>query len=818
MSLNRLQAVNQNKRAQGPSDTLFEIFKNQAELHKSRIGPSTTSSTQTSSLKKIYDQANLAQESGGEGIQLAHKATQHLQQREVMQQSVKASKRSPADELQLEAEKTPREDPLAIDHVKALRQARGQVEKLLQELYAEKFKIDENQDKDNTGALDEKIQHLEEALDALELLLKKISTKNEEESFLYSLKKHESTRHTGRENISSDEENDDVIINMDGSDDDSPPNESQRSNLGTLIARRTTTRRRPRVNDDSEALTTLEHTSRPNTVDDTQTQGDDLPRILNQEARKAIIKIDNKILDYSLRANQVLREIREYEKNIHESQQGSPKKNIEKLKNALEEKKFLYIQIARNIGALYMRRDELSRPFLSSPEKELPDPEHITDGLSERTHNLEKTYKNNLSAYIKQINDDPDVKQKAASWNRRAGFAAFGSSFFITNTVGRLIGLSAVAGFMPAWINPVFAPIAAGFFHTAIATPTAKQIMLRTWRSPVLAEMNNYFRLQGAYVHDKLSNKLDERKYASKNPENKDLLTIEERLNEERSFSDIFCERYKSEEMPYSAYTAMYSLKGIIEALVFPGNKPSPDTFLVIDTVAHAISGFASGAIYLHGQQSQRSERPGNIVDVIPTREIYQAQADWLMSRREDLSAMIKARQEIDKNDPTLRQLAIKLHKTEVALLTAVAKTGRFTSWWHDFKTQFKPEVLADTLADMAGRIIALYPTAVVNYFCTSLRASSNPLLFILGHALPAIALIEPPGFALRGIYGGFVRAMIQAAAGTGTAPTSHPATPVSAKEMLHNQEDDNSVIVTMSDEEAESWVGNPNEWDAQQV
>ena len=206
---------------------------------------------------------------------------------------------------------------------------------------------------------------------------------------------------------------------------------------------------------------------------------------------------------------------------------------------------------------------------------------------------------------------------------------------------------------------------------------------------------------------------------------------------------------------------------------------------------------------------------------------MYQAQTEWLLSRRNDLKKMITELEAVDQNDPRVRELSTKLHKTEVALLTAAAKTGRFTAWWHDFTAQFKPEVLADTLADAAGRILSLYPTAVVSHFCTSLRESPNPMLVMLGYALPAISLIAVPGFQARGIHGGLIRACIQSVYGAGTLPDKknkaeqHPVDP----------EEDNSIRISISDSDSETgsdsetdsegeerWVGQPLKRDAEIV
>ena len=172
---------------------------------------------------------------------------------------------------------------------------------------------------------------------------------------------------------------------------------------------------------------------------------------------------------------------------------------------------------------------------------------------------------------------------------------------------------------------------------------------------------------------------------------------------------------------------------------------------------------------------------------------------------------MIAEIEAVDKNDLRLRELSIKLHKTEVALLTAAAKSGKFTAWLHDFKAQFKPEVLVDTLCDMVGRVVSLYPTAVVNQFCSGLRASANPFLAMIGYIIPA-----------RGIYCGIIRACIQSMVGVGSAASKtehHHSAP---------DEEDMSEIITLNDSDYETdsdeeddkdtWTGRPLKHDEEMV
>jgi hypothetical protein len=42
------------------------------------------------------------------------------------------------------------------------------------------------------------------------------------------------------------------------------------------------------------------------------------------------------------------------------------------------------------------------------------------------------------------------------------------------------------------------------------------------------------------------------------------------------------------------------------------------------------------------------------------------------------------------------------------------------------------------------------------------MRKSRDPLDMFLGHAIPAVLLIFPPGFSCRALYSGLIRALIQ--------------------------------------------------------
>lgn len=692
---------------------------------------------------------------------------------------------------------------LKSDHLDEVKKGRNLIAENLKKLQLQKKAMHDDDD-DTIEAINAQIDVLKIALKSIEVTLEKVFNPSEEES------KSEKNKELARGGHISGGES--------SADDDSAISSDSASNLKNLIIKRTTTK--PRSSADSysnptEASKAQQDKEKPLA---TPAVKDDISNYLSKEDKKKIIKIDNKIIEYAESANRFLKEINDRRNKISVS---DPSRHESEM-NALT---YGYLQVMSDIGKLYLKRDAVGKSFLSLPKAEAADPEHVAQGISQKTFDLEAAYKSKRDAHITYITQTSEGRLEADRANLLGGAAAFGTSFFLANTLSRILGLSAIGA--PAWIITVFAPIVAGALHTLVATPTAKQFMLRTWKSPALGEMNNYFRLLGSYWYDSRTGECDEKKYVSKNPANTELLTVEERMNESRSLGDIFHDRYFCEEYGYLSYASLYSIKGIFQPLAFRYLNPSPDAAIGIDTVAHAIAGFLSGAIYLSAQQSQRSNMPGNSADVAQTRETAQAEADWLTSLRDDLTQMIASLKAVNKDDPRIQSLSVKLRKTEIKLLTAVAKTGRFSSWWHDAKTQFNSEVLADTLADMAGRIISLYPTAIVNLFCSGLKSSPNPFLQMLGYILPAITLIAPPGFQLRGLYTGLIRAGIQSIYGVGspsTPPT--PSAPSTEPEKAEastapSEESDDSVIITLYEDDEEDsdesdegvWRGQPSKY-----
>ena len=760
------------------------------------------------SLEEIYEKSKSTQSHESETLLYEHEEKQNLEAEKLLREKtqIKPEEKSESDDDHLDIP----------DYLIEINKAKKDIEKKLKELQSKKESEGKDQDSDNIREFDTEIAALKKSLNEIEIVQKKLSS-DEKHKNPYK------TKHLSDGN-SSDGEN-----TASSGDKEAELSPKSKSNLTKTIIKRTTTKPRSSADAKNSSIKFSSPLTGNESKDTNQNFKDDIHQFANIEDRKRIIKIDKKILKGSKFADVLILKItrcKQKIENFNESSQSSDEEfpadrstKVAELEKKLKKLEQHYAELICELGRLFEERDNVGRPFLSPPVKELADTELITQGISEETKKLEENYKKMLKEYTDKVNNDPVVEVNSARWNLAAGAAAFGTSFFITNTASRLLGL--IPG-VPPWISTVFAPIVAGFLHTVVATPTAKQIMLRTWRSPVLAEMNNHFRLMGAYWHDKRENQLHEKKYASKDPNNQNLLTIEERLADERDFSSIFFDRYHSEENPYFSYTAFYSLKGILQTLAFHSIHPSTEAAIGIDTVTHAIAGFISGAIYLEAQQSRRGQRPDNTVDVNPTREIFQAQTDWLTSRRNDLKKMISEIENVDKADPRLRELSIKLHKTEVALVTAAAKSGILTAWLHDFKAQFKPEVLIDTLCDMAGRIVSLYPTAVINHFCNGLRASANPFLVMLSYVLPAASLIAVPGFQARGIYCGIIRACIQSIAGVGSASNK--------KERKDSAPDDEDIseIITLNDSDYETdsveeedrgaWAGLPLKRDEEMV
>jgi hypothetical protein len=345
--------------------------------------------------------------------------------------------------------------------------------------------------------------------------------------------------------------------------------------------------------------------------------------------------------------------------------------------------------------------------------------------------------------------------------------------------------------------------------------------------------MKNYYLLLGSYGADRWKGELDKKKYSSKDTEKTEKLTIVERWSEERSIHEINCERMKTEEAGYLAYTINYILKGIIPT-VNPAAFDSKDLLTRgYDAIAHGVAGAISSAQYVYAQQYLRSRDPKAAEKILPTGAISGMEAAKLKSLASDLNNAIHSDQY--KNDTEAQQAFARLSRTtNRALIIAERKSHYFGTLTHEFKNSLKdvPSRL-DMTAEALGRIVSLMFVAGMSQVTSELRKSTDPGLRFLGHAIPAIDLIVPPGWAFRGLYIGYIRAALEVVYQINKSDEKKQDTVTRMPKLdptPMDGDDDNSVIVTVTEESSKEdssiiipmvddssyWDGNPDSSDEQ--
>ena len=216
----------------------------------------------------------------------------------------------------------------------------------------------------------------------------------------------------------------------------------------------------------------------------------------------------------------------------------------------------------------------------------------------------------------------------------------------------------------------------------------------------------------------------------------------------------------KTEETGYYAYTMNYILKGI-GPTVAPAAFDSKDLLTRgYDAIAHGVAGAISSAEYVYAQQYLRSRDPKAEEKILPTLAISGMEAAKLKSLESDLDNAIKFNQ-YDRG--TKHALARLLSTTKKAAVIAERKSHYFGTLLHELTSSFKdvPSRL-DMTAEALGRIVSLMFVAGMSQVTSELRQSPHPLLRFLGHVIPAIDLIVPPGWAFRGLYIGYIRAALE--------------------------------------------------------
>ncbi len=385
---------------------------------------------------------------------------------------------------------------------------------------------------------------------------------------------------------------------------------------------------------------------------------------------------------------------------------------------------------------------------------------------SDETRKLEKLHAEKLAELHARVENDPG---SSIGWDALAGILGFSVSFLIGNTVGRMFPGA-------AWVGAgLSAP-----FHVIFATPVVKNLMARTWSADSLAEFNNYFKLLGNRWGDARRGETEVRKYDSRDPTQTNKLTIDQRMAENKSFAELLNNRYRDEEAGYWSYTFNYTIKAAMMAYMSQWMSQDKIEVKVTEAAWHGIMGMVSGAEYVMFQQHARSTQPGAKMTVVPTREIFAAQADSLKSLFEDLTNAV--RQDPEKPDThldpaTLRTLRKESARIAKEMLAAERKSRVAGIAGYELVEQFRGDAKWDTLSEVLGRFITLIPTSAVIHLTTQLRKSPDPLMMFLGHFIPAVALIQPlplpiPGFTGRPYVCGIIRAGLQMFVSGRTTPT----------------------------------------------
>ena len=452
---------------------------------------------------------------------------------------------------------------------------------------------------------------------------------------------------------------------------------------------------------------------------------------------------------------------------------------------------------------------------------------------SEDTIALENEYDEAFKEYKRELDTYSCTWLKAAAGKLFAGPAAFSVSFLIGNTITRLVPPD-----HQRWVSYLISTPWSGAAHALFTGPIASQLLPRVWTSPILGEMKNYFLLLASYGADRWKGELDKKKYSSKDTEKTEKLTIVERWAEERSIFEINCERMKTEETGYYAYTMNYILKGI-GPTVAPAAFASKDLLTRgYDAIAHGVAGTISSAQYVYAQQYLRSLDPKAKENILPTRAISGMEAAKLKSLAVDLDNAIHSDQY--KNDTKAQQAFARLHHTtNRAAIIAERKSHYFGTLIHEFKNSLKdvPSRL-DMTSEALGRIVSLMFVAGMSQVTSELRKSTDPGLRFLGHVIPAIDLMVPPGWAFRGLYIGYIRAALEVVYQTNKSDAKKPddkkQDTVTRMPKLDptpmDGDDDNSVVVTVTEEsskedssiiipmadDSSDWDGNPDSSDEQ--
>ncbi len=492
---------------------------------------------------------------------------------------------------------------------------------------------------------------------------------------------------------------------------------------------------------------------------------DEIRDLLNTMAREKVDDIKFQTDAYVDEIDRLTELREELQQKIGKERNRKSQKNLVKELAALDKQIFSMVHKANRQVKRTGKIEERVQPqeqALSAKEKQERYETLVEACKSKETRALEKTYRDALKAYIDQTAED-----KAGTTVRI--MAGGGVANFFTFSVGNgaTRGLAEVfsKSTMP-FLSYALGSVVAGGLHAVLTTPILKQIMRESWTSPALAEYNNWWKLVGASWADYRRGEEKIAKYPSKDPSKRGLLTIDERLAEEKSFRNLFAARYIVEELPYFSFMGNYLLKATGAAFI-PHMGLDRGSSVGIESAMQIPDGWVSGAetsLLIH---NFRSEIPGAKLLPSPPMAVCAAEAAYLDSLVEDL---MKARKRLRDNvkrdpaDPTDRELLKAIHKTKKAADIARRKSGILGTLWHEVRSQFSSkDAIADTIAEAVARIVVLLESAGASYALEAWRKSPDPMTAFLGHAIPAILLIQPfGGWTSRGLVSGLARAIIQ--------------------------------------------------------
>jgi hypothetical protein len=429
-------------------------------------------------------------------------------------------------------------------------------------------------------------------------------------------------------------------------------------------------------------------------------------------------------------------------------------------------------------------------PQLSEAEKE----QHyiaLTEKFkSENTKSLEKKYKALLADYVKQNASGTTTLTMLGGAIANLGTLSIGNG--VTRTM---------TGFGASLAGVFCGAVVGGGLHAILTTAILKQVMRETWTSPILSEYNNYWKLVGASWGDWWRNEEKKAKYVSKDSSNPNLLTIKERLKEE-SFWELFQTRYKVEEMPYFSFMGNYMSKGLAGATL-PHWALDKTSTAVADAAMHLPMGWISGAETSMLIQEQRSQLPKAKLVPLPSREIASAEAEYLAALLVDLQGGLQNllhSKQLRPEDPNEREMLKAISRTSKALDSAKLRSKFLGTLRQEISAGFANlDATLDTLTEMISRTLVLLPSAGASYLLASWRASPDPLTAALGHIIPAILLILPPGWTMRPLTSGIIRAALQAIF-NGRAPDVAAVQGVNIPDTLREDSPDDTELVDASD------------------